>query len=536
MEKITGKQYKELLINAANNLANHKNEIDSLNVFPVPDGDTGTNMTLTITSGVSAIQDLVIDDVGEIARTFSKGILMGARGNSGVILSQIFRGLANGLANKQSITPRDFVVALQDAKTTAYKAVMKPVEGTILTVMRETSEYVNKNINKYNTFEELFDAIVSEATKSLNRTPELLPVLKEVGVVDSGGAGLVKVFVGMQAYFKGETIKIDESTLTKTTEFLKDQRTGEEFGYCTEFLIELDKEIANYNTFDQAKLKNDLTKLGDSIVVVQDEDIVKVHVHTLTPGDVLNLAQKYGEFIKIKIENMTEQHNEFVEKVEEKETIIIAVAPSEGIGNMFISVGVDYIVFGGQTMNPASEDFAEIIKKTNCKNAIILPNNSNIIMAASQVKELLPEVNVEVIPTKNIPQGLTAAMIYSTGVDFEENIKEMTNIIKDVKAGQITYSIRDTEIDGIKIKKGDYMAMSDGNIVAADKNKIKATKKLLDELISEDNEIITLIIGEDVTEKEKEDILKYLEEKYEDLEVEVHIGNQPVYSFIIGVE
>lgn len=547
MNTLNGHQFREMLISGANNLANHQQEVDALNVFPVPDGDTGTNMTLTIISGIQSIERFDDENVSEIAKIFSKGLLMGARGNSGVILSQIFRGISKSLSDNVEIEPHNLAYSLFGAEETAYKAVMKPVEGTILTVIRETSEVVNQDATAYTNFEELFEIIVSASNKSLDNTPNLLPVLKEVGVVDSGGAGLVYIFEGMQSYILGTKIERLSQDIVESN--VQSEIEHDEFGYCTEFIISLDDERLKQFPFTEDNFRTDLSKYGNSIVVVMDEDIVKVHIHTETPGRVLNLGQKYGEFLKLKIENMAEQHNELIAKgsghtstmtelakKEKQKYALIAVSPSEGINELFEGFGVEYIISGGQTMNPSTEDFIKLIDEANAENVIILPNNSNIIMAAEQASEVAEDVNVAVVKTKSIPQGLAASSMFSEGLDIDDNVEEMTEIITDVKTGQVTYAIRNTTMDDVEITEGDYMGIYDKKIVVSVADKLEASTSLIDQMIDEDNELITLIVGEDVTDEEQTTFLEYIEEKFEDVEVECHQGGQQVYSFIIGVE
>ena len=547
MKNIDGKLFKEMVVTGAIVLHNNHPEIDALNVFPVPDGDTGTNMSLTFSAGASEIEKLDSTDIYEVAKKLSKGLLMGARGNSGVILSQIFRGVSMAFEGKKEVNAVELAQAFKNGAKVAYKAVMRPVEGTILTVIREASDAVVQYAQEGMEIEDVFSYFVKEAEESLERTPELLPVLKEVGVVDSGGAGLLLVFTGFMAALAGEEIERVEIKNDSTKEALVDvESDGEEgYGYCTEFIFRLDP--GKIKAFKEESLRNELERLpGNSIVVVQDEDIVKVHVHTLKPGNALNAAQRYGEFIKLKIENMQEQHNSILEanatpaakatpivpKQEEKEVAIISVAAGDGIKDMFLELHCDYVVSGGQTMNPSAEDIVQAIRDVHAKHVIILPNNSNIVMTAQQAAIILEdEVDVQVIPTKTIPQGLSACIMYNPEVSLEENLDEMNDAIASVKTGQVTFAIKDTNIDGVDIKANQYMALCEKEITACVPSKVETLKGLVDD----DSEIITLIYGEDVSDEEVEEIEAYVEDTYE-AELECVNGKQPVYSFIVGVE
>ena len=543
MEKINGQLFKNMVLNGCYLLHNQHQEIDALNVFPVPDGDTGTNMSLTFSSGAKEIENLDSDDIYQISKKLSKGLLMGARGNSGVILSQIFRGFSMYLEGKTEIDCVDMAKAFNNGAKIAYKAVMRPVEGTILTVIRESAEAVVKYAKKGKTIEDVFSYFVKQAEESLERTPELLPVLKEVGVVDSGGAGLVLILTGFMSAIAGDEIqKVD--VFEHVEKAASEVETGEEgFGYCTEFILRLEENLVD--KFSEDQLKNELARIpGDCIVVVQDEDIVKVHVHTLKPGEALNLGQRFGEFIKLKIENMQEQHNSILEskkasttpKEEPKELGLISVAAGSGIKEMFMELNCDYVVSGGQTMNPSTEDLVQAIRDVNAKTVVVLPNNSNIIMAASQAATVLEgEIDVRVVPTKTIPQGLSACIMFNPEADIDSTLEDMTEAIANVKTGQVTFAIKDTNIDGVDIKANDYMAMVEKSIVACVPNKVEACKETLNHLMSEDDEIITLIAGEDVSDEELKEVEAFVEEN-SDAELEVRVGKQPVYSFIIGVE
>lgn len=540
MNTINGFLFKQMLESGANHLTNHFPEIDALNVFPVPDGDTGTNMSLTFNAGVKEALSCGSEDVCEIAKVLSKGLLMGARGNSGVITSQIFRGLAQGVEGMSEINGFQLANALINGSRVAYKAVMRPVEGTILTVVREAADYTyafaaeNADVSCL----DVMNKMVEEAIESLKRTPELLPVLKEVGVVDSGGAGLVTILQGFVAALKGEPITLGSATESQSAAGAVLE--SEEFGYCTEFIFRLNDAVQA--DFQEDELRNALADIGNSIVCVQDEDIVKVHVHTLTPGEALRLGQQYGELIKLKIENMQEQHENILTQKSEakaaearKPYALITVAAGDGLAEMFKELRVDAVISGGQTMNPSTEDFVAAIQKVHADHIFILPNNSNIILAAQQAAAVLEDEQVTVIPSKTIPQGLCACIMFNPDVDAETNCAEMNDAIDLVKTGQVTYAIKDTVYEGMSIQAGDYMGINEKSIVVALKDKLEATKQLMDTLIDEDSEIVTLIYGEDVTADQAQEISDYISERY-DIEVEVNNGGQPVYSFIIGVE
>ena len=545
MKIIDGHLFKQMVITGATVLHNNHPEIDALNVFPVPDGDTGTNMSLTFSAGASEIEKLDTNDIYEVSKKLSKGLLMGARGNSGVILSQIFRGISMAFEGKTEVNAVELAHALQNGAKVAYKAVMRPVEGTILTVIRESSDATIKYVQEGMEIEDVFSYFVKEAEESLERTPDLLPVLKEVGVVDSGGAGLLLVLTGFMAALAGEEIeRVDIKGDASSKESLVGVESNDEeaYGYCTEFIFRLDE--GKRKVFKEESLRNELERLpGNSIVVVQDDDIVKVHVHTLKPGNALNVAQRYGEFIKLKIENMQEQHNSILEAnsapstpKEQKDVSIISVAAGEGVRDMFLELHCDYVVSGGQTMNPSAEDIVAAIREVNAKHVIILPNNSNIVMTAQQAAIILEdEIDVIVIPSKTIPQGLSACIMFNPEVSIEENVEEMKEAISNVKTGQVTFAIKDTNIDGVEIKANQYMALCEKDIKACVPDRLEALKETLNGLVDEDSEIITLIYGEDVNEDEVSKIEEYVEENF-DAELECVDGKQPVYSFIVGVE
>ena len=559
MKTINGQDLKRMFMSGANNLYNHYPEVDALNVFPVPDGDTGMNMNLTMTSGSKEIQNRADTNIYDIGKTFSRGLLMGARGNSGVITSQIFRGFSQGLEGKNEINAEEFSRALQKGVEVAYKAVIRPVEGTILTVVRESSQYLAKNVKSNMSFEKAFDILLKEAKESLQRTPDLLPILKEVGVVDSGGTGLIYIFEGMRAGLEEDSF-VERNEATSVDKDNPIAAAGaameeEEFGYCTEFIMSLGPDSVK-KPFNEKRFTTIIGSHGNSLVVVHDDDIVKVHVHTLNPGNVLNYAQQFGEFLKLKIENMTEQHHalangaqveEHVDLVEEPKATnepkvpfaLIAVSAGRGIDQVFNDIGVNHVVKGGQTMNPSAEDFLKAFKEVNAENIYVFPNNSNILLAASQAKEMNEDEgikNIFVIPTKTIPQGITAALCFNEEATPEENNEAMIASLECVKSGEVTFAIRDTEINGLSIKKGEFMGIFEKDIVISSIDKLDALYGLLEQMVDDDSSLITVYCGEDVTEEEKEAVRSALEEKYEDLDVDIREGHQPVYSFILGVE
>lgn len=554
LKNIDGATLANMILAGAHHLSNNADRIDALNVFPVPDGDTGTNMNLTITSGANEVKQSKNSSVELVANAFAKGLLMGARGNSGVILSQIFRGFSKGVEGKETLTSKEFAQALESGVATAYKAVMKPVEGTILTVAKDTAKRALEIAEETEDLIEFLEKVVEASKVSLKRTPELLPVLKEVGVVDSGGQGLVVIYEGFLANLKGEelpddfasdTMELDDLVNAEHHKLAQDfMNTDEiEYGYCTEFMVRFEEDKLKEHPYDEAAFREELSAHGDSLLVVSDDEIVKVHIHAEYPGDVFNLGQRFGSFINLKVENMREQHSNIVGKpgkepvAKEKAKLgVVAVAMGEGLSNIFKSLGASVVIQGGQTMNPSTQDITEAIKQANAESVIILPNNKNIIMAAEQAAELAAE-NVAVVPTKTIPQGMSALLQYNPEALLEDNVEAFQEAANTVKTGQITYAVRDTQIDGMTIKNGNYMGLSDGKISVTDEDQLTVIKGLLDDLINDkEDEIVTIIRGEDSPEELQDEIISYLEENYEDIEVEVHQGDQPVYSFIFSVE
>ena len=553
---IDGKRFAEMVIQGANRLSANAKLVDSLNVFPVPDGDTGTNMNLSMTSGAKEVKNNVQDHIGKVGSSLAKGLLMGARGNSGVILSQLFRGFAKNIEPKASIDSKEFALAFEAGVETAYKAVMKPVEGTILTVAREASKAGLAASETETDIIAIMEAIVKEAKASLKRTPDLLPVLKEVGVVDSGGQGLVFVYEGFLAELKGEKLAETPESMPKMDELVKAEhhmnvqghmKTEDiEFGYCTEFMVRFEPEKIAENPFDEEQFRNDLSQYGDSLLVIADDDIVKVHVHAENPGNCLNYGQKYGSLIKIKVENMREQHSSIVNettndlreavptKAEKKDFGVVAIAMGEGIADLFRSIGADVVIEGGQTMNPSTEDIVKAIESINADHVYILPNNKNIIMAAEQASEVMEQA-VTVIPSKTIPQGLTALLSFNPAGSVSENTDIMMDALNNVITGQITFAVRDTNIEGLEIEKNDYMGLIDGKIKVKNKDRVEAAKQVLENILG-DAEILTILYGEESSQEEVDQLINYCAEAYPDVEVEVHNGKQPLYSYIFAAE
>lgn len=540
MKLLNGKDFKEMLSSGAANLDNNQTEINALNVFPVPDGDTGTNMSMTFNSGAKEANQCFSNNIGDVAKSLSKGLLMGARGNSGVITSQIFRGFAQSIEGKEEINTKELAEAFENGTRVAYKAIMKPVEGTILTVIREASWYTNREVkeNPKMDIETYFHRLEYFMEDSLEHTPDLLPILKEANVVDSGGAGLLKIVQGFIAFIDGTPV----TTNAVVVELARNAQSvfeNEEFGYCTEFILRL-KE--NYlKGFDENVLKNKLAKEGESLVFVRDEDLIKVHIHTLHPGDALNLAQRYGEFVKIKVENMQEQHSELVKegevKPKEKKAIgVIAVAAGDGVTNLMYELGVDCVISGGQTMNPSTSDFIEKIKELDhCEKIMIFPNNSNIMLAAKQAKDLVDYKEVEVIECKSIQACLSALARFSPESDFNELVAEFNELCPSIKTASVTYAVKDSSIDGIELKEGDYMAMIGKSIVTNGTDLSEVCRLMLEKFLDEDSELLTLITGEDADEEITERIVEYVENN-SDIEVDVIKGDVPVYYYLMGLE
>ncbi len=561
IKRIDGKLFADMVIQGANNLTKNVKFVDSLNVFPVPDGDTGTNMNLSITSGSKEVKDKPNSHVGKVGQRFAKGLLMGARGNSGVILSQLFRGFSKSIEAKETISTVDFAAALEAGVETAYKAVMKPIEGTILTVARETAKKSVSIANNHEEFIPFLEETIVVAKASLNRTPDLLPVLKQVGVVDSGGQGLVLVYEGFLASLKGEEISLEGAEAALSLEELveAEHRNVQSmlntedivFGYCTEFMVKFEKEKLQKHPFNIDQFREELSSWGDSLLVVADDEIVKVHIHAEYPGEVFNLGQRFGSFLKLKAENMREQHTSLLHddkvanvphstkeprKSEQKQDYgIVTVAMGSGIKTLFESIGATVVIEGGQTMNPSTEDIVKAIEQCHAEKVIVLPNNGNIVMAAQQAASVA-DCQVTVVPSKTVPQGMTALLSFNPTASLEENGEGMKEALTTVKTGQITFAVRDTEIDGVEITKDHFMGILESKIITTDANQLEVAKKLLTKMIDEDSEILTILQGQDVTDEELAELVKYAEENFDHVEVEVHNGNQPLYSYIFSIE
>nr|WP_155200378.1 DAK2 domain-containing protein [Streptococcus parasanguinis] len=528
--------------------------VNSLNVFPVPDGDTGTNMGMTIENGAKEVSDRSASTVGEAAGIFAKGLLMGARGNSGVITSQLFRGFSQSVKDKEELDGAALAAAFQSGVEVAYKAVMKPVEGTILTVSRGAAIGAKKKAESTNDAVEVMRAALEGAKTALAKTPDMLPVLKEVGVVDSGGQGLVFIYEGFLSALTGEFIASEEFQATPATmsEMINAEHHKSvaghvatediKFGYCTEIMVALKQGPTYVKDFDYDEFRNYLNNLGDSLLVVNDDEIVKVHVHTEDPGLVMQEGLKYGSLVKVKVDNMRNQHEAQVEKeerqakpVEEKEYAIIAVVAGEGLADIFKAQGVDYIISGGQTMNPSTEDFVKAVEELNARNIIILPNNKNILMAAQSAAEVIDQP-AAVVETKTIPQGLTSLLAFDESKSIEENYERMSASLGDVVSGSVTTAVRDTTIDGLEIHENDNLGMVDGKIVVSNPDMMETLEETFAHMLDEDSEIVTIYVGEDGSEELANELAQALAEKYEDVEVEIHQGGQPVYPYLFSVE
>ncbi|BAQ10476.1 glycerone kinase [Bacillus sp. OxB-1] len=553
MKFIDGLKFAEMVEMGAHHLYQNADYVDSLNVFPVPDGDTGTNMNLSMSSGAKETKANAVSDIGQTAQALSKGLLMGARGNSGVILSQLFRGFGKAIEGEASLDSVKFASALQYGVDTAYKAVMKPVEGTILTVAKDAARHAVEVAGTTDDVVAVMEAVVQEAKASLDRTPDLLPVLKEVGVVDSGGQGLVYVYEGFLACLKGEALP--EKTQIQSMEDLvnaEHHRSVQGFmntedivyGYCTEFMVKFEDRKLQDNPYDETEFRQTLSNFGDSLLVISDEEVAKVHIHTEEPGDALNYGQTFGSLIKIKIENMREQHSEIVgeshvatalPKPERHPYAVITVAMGSGIADLLRSVGASAVIEGGQTMNPSTEDIVKAIKEVGAERALILPNNKNIIMAAEQAAEVAG-IEAAVVPTRSVPQGLAAILAFNPEADVNDNASAMSDAASDVKTGQVTYAVRDTSIDGVDIKKDHFMGISESKIITSAPAVEEVMKTLLASMIDEEDEIVTLLYGEDVSEEDANVFKDYIEETYDHVEVELYDGKQPLYPYIISVE
>lgn len=551
---IDSKTFRKMFLAGAKNLEAKKEWINELNVFPVPDGDTGTNMTLTIMAAAKEVGGIDNPTMANLSKAISSGSLRGARGNSGVIMSQLFRGFTKEIKEFDTIDAVTFSNACEHAVETAYKAVMKPKEGTILTVAKGMAEKAREMVVETDDLEVIFEKVISEGDYVLSQTPEMLPVLKEAGVVDSGGQGLMQVMKGAYDAFLGKELDltIEGAASSRPSTVVNSEDSADiKFGYCTEFIILLDKE------FDEKKeieFKSYLQGIGDCVVVVSDDDIVKVHVHTNDPGLAIQKALTYGALSKMKIDNMREEHNEKLIKeaqkaseatnnvaaaskqMPRKDTGFIAVSIGEGLDEIFMGLGVDYLITGGQTMNPSTEDVLNAIDQVNADNIYILPNNKNIILAANQAQSLVEDKNIIVLPTKTIPQGITAIINYVQGKSVEENTSHMTEEFLNVKTGQITYAVRDTNIDGKDIHENDIMGIGDSGILSVGTDMQKTLLDMVAQMIDDESEILSIYYGSDTSESDAQDIAAKLEVLYPDIDVEINAGGQPIYYYIISVE
>ena len=542
---------QKMFLAGAANLEAKKEFINELNVFPVPDGDTGTNMTLTILSAAKEVKALENPDMVAIAKAISSGSLRGARGNSGVILSQLLRGFTKEIREHKEIDTITLAKACERATATAYKAVMKPKEGTILTVAKGASQKAAELAETTEDLDTFISEVINYAQEVLEKTPEMLPVLKEAGVVDSGGQGLLEVMRGAYDAFQGQEIDysaIEASAGTKMVKPSEQAETEIKFGYCTEFIIMLEKE---FTAKDETEFKAYLESIGDSIVCVADDDIVKIHVHTNDPGLAIQKALTYGQLSRMKIDNMREEHQERLIKDAEKlaaqqaeakkaeprkEVGFIAVSIGEGMNEIFRELGADYIIEGGQTMNPSTEDMLNAIDQVNAEHIFILPNNKNIILAANQAQALTEDKDIIVVPSKTVPQGITAIINYMPDADAQTNLEAMIEGIGNVKTGQVTYAVRDTHIDDKEIHEGDIMGIGDSGILAVGQSVEETTKEMLAQLVDEDTELISLYYGQDVQEESAENFAQEIEDLYPDVDVDVHSGGQPIYYYVLSVE
>lgn len=551
MKTINGLQWRDALLSAANAISNNVERINSLNVFPVPDGDTGSNMSATFEYATNEVRNVNDKSIAAIGSKFARGMLLGARGNSGVILSQIFKGFSTSFEGKQWINSADIVDAFVRGTEFAYKSVMKPVEGTILTVIRQTAEGLQKNIKKELAAEAVFGEAIKLAKISCDNTPELLPVLKEVGVTDSGGEGLIIILEGIYQGLIGKPVEIQKQQ-QKTDNFfvMQDEVYDGEFGYCTEFVVKLRLP----KMFDRSKFEKALARMGNSIVVVHDDDILKVHVHTLYPGETLTFAQKFGEFIRIKSENMTLQANNTsgkeqkvkseakVSLVEEKNKNatkakvsigVISCNVGQGIINEMYDLGTNFIIEAGQTMNPSAQDLLTAIDALNAEDIFILPNNSNIILAAQQVAQTSKK-NIVVIPTKTQVQGISVMQNFDPSASFEENKNNMNDAIENVLTGQVTQASRTTKIDGVQIRKDEFLSIAEKDIISSEKSKVAAAVAVVDELMTSEIELVSIYYGDSATEADATDLASYIETNYNDVDIEIKDGGQPLYPFFLG--
>ena len=550
LKEIDSKKFRDMVRVATHRLGRNAEFINSLNVFPVPDGDTGTNMNLTIESGAKAVAQNTSNSVGDLTESLAKGMLMGARGNSGVISSQLFRGVYKATQGMKTLNAQELANAFSNGVATAYKAVMKPVEGTILTVARIGAQEGANKANETDDVEEVMKAIVEGAKKALKTTPDLLPVLKQVGVVDSGGQGLLFIYEGFLEGLLGEEFadryqpdegEMDEMINAMHHQSVQSQLSTQDIanGYCTEIMVDLTADVPNKKTFNLDEFRDHLSKLGDSLLAVSDDEVAKVHVHTEQPAAIFAYGSQFGQLGKIKIDNMRIQHETIVNNSEENQEsvdfAVIAVASGNGIRKLFESEGVNRIISGGQTMNPSTQDIIDSIKKSGAKKAIVMPNNGNIIMAAKQAAEV-SDIPVGIVPTKTISQGLTAMLSFDPDDSLDDNVANMTDALDTVVSGEVTKANRDTTINDIEIHQNDFLGIVDGDIKVANTDLITATSTMIEKMLDEDAEIITVMYGRDSNKKEAQQLVDAVKKKHDDLEFEIHDGGQPVYNFLISVE
>lgn len=554
MSNITTSLFQEMVQAAATRLGKQAEYVNSLNVFPVPDGDTGTNMSMTMDNGAKEVADKPASTVGEVGQILSKGLLMGARGNSGVITSQLFRGFGQSVKGKDELTGKDLAQAFQMGVEVAYKAVMKPVEGTILTVSRGAATAALKKADLTDDAVEVMQAALDGAKGALAKTPDLLPVLKEVGVVDSGGQGLVFIYEGFLSALNGDYVASEDfkATPANMSEMINAEHHKSvvghvatediTYGYCTEIMVALKQGPTYVKEFNYDEFQGYLSGLGDSLLVVNDDEIVKVHVHTEDPGLVMQEGLKYGSLIKIKVDNMRNQHEAQVQKTDTEESKaeakdfgLIAVVAGEGLSEIFKAQGVDYVISGGQTMNPSTEDIVKAIEAVNAKQVIILPNNKNIFMAAQSAAEVV-DIPAAVVETRTVPQGFTSLLAFDPSKSLEDNVADMSASLSDVVSGSVTLAVRDTTIDGLEIHENDFLGMVDGKIVVSNPDMEATLKAAFEKMIDEDSEIVTIFVGEEGDQDLAEELAEYLEETYENVEVEIHQGDQPVYPYLMSVE
>lgn len=554
MSNITTSLFQEMVQAAATRLGKQAEYVNSLNIFPVPDGDTGTNMSMTMDNGAKEVADKPASTVGEVGQMLSKGLLMGARGNSGVITSQLFRGFGQSIKGKDELTGKDLAQAFQVGVEVAYKAVMKPVEGTILTVSRGAATAALKKADLTDDAVEVMQAALDGAKGALAKTPDLLPVLKEVGVVDSGGQGLVFIYEGFLSALNGDYVTSADfkATPANMSEMINAEHHKSvvghvatediTYGYCTEIMVALKQGPTYVKEFNYDEFQGYLSGLGDSLLVVNDDEIVKVHVHTEDPGLVMQEGLKYGSLIKIKVDNMRNQHEAQVQKTdveknkaEVKDFGLIAVVAGEGLSEIFKAQGVDYVISGGQTMNPSTEDIVKAIEAVNAKQVIILPNNKNIFMAAQSAAEVV-DIPAAVVATRTVPQGFTSLLAFDPSKSLEDNVADMSTSLSDVVSGSVTLAVRDTTIDGLEIHENDFLGMVDGKIIVSNPDMEATLKAAFEKMIDEDSEIVTIFVGEEGDQDLAEELAGYLGETYEDVEVEIHQGDQPVYPYLMSVE